>query len=101
MMSIRSKQELARTLSVRYRSASVADKRRILDEFAMTCGYNRKYALSVLRNPPVPQTAPITRPRARRYGERVQRALALVWEASDCACAKRLVPFLAELVDAL
>ena len=38
----------------RYKKASKAEKKRILDEFCAVCGYNRKYAIRVLnrRKPP-------------------------------------------------
>lgn len=100
-MSVAASQELARELSLRYRGAPRREKSRILDEFCRTCGYNRKYAIGLLREPPVKRTAAVKRSRARTYGKEVGSALAKVWEASDRLCAKRLVPFLGELVEVL
>src|SRR5258708_39606493 len=40
-------------------------------------------------------------PRPRRYGPEVQHALFLVWHAANRICAKRLIPFLPTLVEAL
>ncbi|MDQ2762146.1 MAG: transposase [Pseudomonadota bacterium] len=63
-------------------------------------GYARKYAIRLLAHP-VPLQALIRRPRARRYGAIVQEALAVCWSAANGICAKRLTPFLPELVPAL
>src|SRR6266700_2788259 len=37
----------------------------------------------------------------RHYGPDVQHALFLVWHAANCICAKRLIPYLPTLVEAL
>ena len=39
--------------------------------------------------------------RSNHYGSEVQYALYLVWNAANCICAKRLMPFLPTLIDAL
>src|ERR1044071_8305164 len=101
MMSVQTCHEYAREISARYLRSSKKEKSRILDEFARACQYNRKYALTLLRNPPPPRNGPIPRPRAGRYGKDVQKALAQVRECSDRLCAKRLVPFMEEIVTAL
>src|SRR5260370_35144935 len=44
---------------------------------------------------------PITRPRPPQYGADVQEALRLAWLAANRVCAKRLVPFLPDLVASL
>lgn len=100
-MSYRSKRELLAQVAPRYQLASHGQKSVILDEFVAATGYARKYAIRLLIGPtPAPREA-ITRPRERRYGPEVQAALRLAWEASNGICAKRLVPFLPELVPAL
>jgi len=94
------KRELLEALRPRYLKASKRGKGRILDEFTATTGYNRKYAIHLLRNGP---------PRRRRkrvgrrwtYGPEVVAALVQVWEVSGHLCGKRLQPFLPELVAAL
>jgi hypothetical protein len=101
MMSTKSKRELLTTVSPRYVTASGADKQRILDEFVATTGYHRKYAITLLRHPPLPRRRPITRPRAKTYTPIVQRLLVRLWEIAGRICAKRLVPGLPALVDAL
>ncbi len=99
-MSFRAKRELLSQISPRYREASDSQKRTILDQFVAATGYVRKYAIRLL-NRPVAPAGPIRRPRAPVYGEEVQHALAVAWAAANSICAKRLVPFLPELVQSL
>ena len=51
MMSQRSKKEVLEHTRARYLKDSKAEKQRILDELTATTGYNRKYAIRVLRHP--------------------------------------------------
>jgi hypothetical protein len=90
------------TLAVagRYVRARRAEKGRILDEFIENTGYNRKYAIHLLKHPPR-RRRPRKRIRRRRYDVKVQRALVCLWRAADGICSKRLVPFLPELVLAM
>src|SRR4051812_36401176 len=99
-MSFLAKRELLAQTAARYREAGHRQRSVILDEFAAATGYTRKYAIRLLTGPPAP-VAPIRRPRPRRYGEAVQGALAVCWAAANEVCAKRLVPFLPELVESL
>lgn len=99
-MGYRAKRELLAQIAPRYREAHVAQKTVILDEFVAATGYDRKYAIRLLSKP-VPTPGPIRRPRPRRYGTEVQQALSVAWAATNYVCAKRLVPFLPELVTAL
>jgi len=101
MMSTKSKRELLTIVSPRYVIATGTAKQRILDEFVATTGYHRKYAIALLRHPPVPRRRPITRPRQKTYTSVVQRALVRLWEITGRMCSKRLVPGLPDLVDAL
>ena len=100
-MSVRSRQEYTRQVSKRYVDANRKEKSRILDEFVMTSGYNRKYALTLLNSPPQPRTQPIRRPRSRIYSSEVKKALLLVWQASHGLCGKRLAPYVGPMVEAL
>jgi hypothetical protein len=99
-MSLQAKRELVGQTAPRYRAATPRQKRTILDEFVAATGYARKYAIRLLGQPSVPPT-PIRRPRARTYGPEVVAALTVAWAATNYVCAKRLVPFLPELVPAL
>jgi len=100
-MSVQAKRELLAQTGPRYRAAPRQQKRTILDEFVAATGYARKYAIRLLGQPSVPPPAPITRSRARVYGPDVVDALTVAWAAANYVCAKRLVPFLPELVASL
>ena len=99
-MSFRAKRELLVQVAPRYRAARHGQRSVILDEFIAVTGYDRKYAIRVLLGPIQPP-APIRRPRAAHYGCDVQEALASAWLAANGICAKRLVPFLVELIPTL
>jgi hypothetical protein len=98
-MSFQAKRELLAQIVGRYTDATGAHKSQILDEFVAATGYARKYAIRLLSAPP--PIRPITRPRPRHYGKEVQDALSVAWAAANYVCAKRLVPFLPELVASL
>ena len=100
-MSFQAKRELLAQTGPRYRVAPLQQKRAILDEFVAATGYARKYAIRLLGQPSIPPSAPVTRPRARTYGPEVVEALTVAWAAVNYVCAKRLVPFLPELVASL
>src|SRR5438552_837831 len=92
--------ELLVQVAPRYRAARHGERSAILDEFIAVTGYDRKYAIRVLLGPIQPP-APIRRPRRAYYGREVQEALASAWLAANGICAKRLVPFLVELIPTL
>ena len=100
-MSFQSKRELLAQVAPRYREAASAQKRTILDEFVAATGYARKYAIRLLGQRVLYVPGPIVRPRPRRYGPAVAAALSVAWAATNYVCAKRLVPFLPELVATL
>jgi hypothetical protein len=99
-MSFLAKRELLARVAPRYQSAPPSQKSVILDEFVAVTGYARKYAIRLLAYPILPP-APLARSRERFYGAAVQDALVVAWAAANRICAKRLVPFLPELVPAL
>jgi hypothetical protein len=100
-MSFQAKRELLAQTGPRYHAAPPQQKRAILDEFVAATGYARKYAIRLLGQPVVPPPGPIVRPRVRQYGPAVVEALTVAWAAANYVCAKRLVPFLPELVASL
>ena len=101
VMSFQAKRELLVQVAGRYRDASGVHKSHILDEFVAATGYARKYAIHLLTQPELPPVQPLTRPRPRRYGSEVQAALEVAWTTANEVCAKRLVPFLPDLVASL
>jgi hypothetical protein len=89
----------------RYRASTFREKRRILDEFVASTGYNRKYASHLLARwglstfmmidgKPVELTAGARkrapRPGKRIYDQRVDEALKRLWMLLDQECGKRL-----------
>jgi transposase InsO family protein len=75
----------------RYRQAEDKGRGQLLDEFCVTTGYNRKYAIRLL-NGPAPERKRPRRVRGRklRYGKEVMAVLAAVWEAAGYPWSVRL-----------
>ena len=106
-MSLPTRQELRLCIAPRYNAASKLEKQKILDEFTAATGYHRKYANHLLKHYEVDPNAikpvdPARKPdRRRRYDDEVKDALVVVWKTAGQICAKRLTPFLPQLVAAL
>jgi hypothetical protein len=100
-MSLKARRELLASTAVRYQKASKKEKQNILSEFTLVTGYHRKYAIGLLKGyaPDLDQRPkPKREPHARKYDMEVQTALIAIWEAANCICSKRLVPFMPEMV---
>jgi hypothetical protein len=91
---------LLKQFAPQYREASSAQKRVLLDVFAQATGYHRRYGMWLLNHAEDVLHAP-TYKRQSHYGPDVQHALFLAWHASNRICAKRLMPFLPTLLEAL
>jgi hypothetical protein len=93
------RRELIAAVADRYRKADRTEKKLILDEFAETAGYHRKYAIRMLRG----RQGGIAEPRGRRriYNEAVVTALTIIWEAADRICGKRLKAILPTFVESM
>jgi len=100
-MTKQGKRELLKAVRPRYRKASKNEKSQILDEFVASTGYNRKYAIHLLRNGPPKNSSLKKRGRRLIYGPDVIAELVRIWEVSRHLCAKRLHPFLPQMVEAL
>lgn len=100
MMSQCSKRELLATLRPRYSSSSKAEKQRILDELVATLGYHRKYAIQLLGQKS-PRRPTAKRVRSRKYTIEVVVVLEKLWRVANCIAARRLIPSLQDLVEAL
>lgn len=99
-LNVRSRHELVNSLRSSYSSASHEQKSKIIDGLVAALGYDRKYAIRILNNPP--KTHPkSTKGRKLVYGTEVKQALITAWKAANQICSKRLVPFLPELVCSL
>ena len=88
-MSLQSKREYLGQIRSRYHRAGRVHKSKILDEYCLVCGYDRKYAIKRLANdPPRPRRKPGRQPRYDK--ELLLPVLQRVWLASDQMCSKRL-----------
>ena len=84
------RREYLRAIWTRYRKGGSEQKGKILDEFSRVCGYNRKYAITLL-NRPCPEARPAARKRrGYSYSRRVVDVLAAVWEAAGYPWSVRL-----------
>lgn len=91
-MRTKSGKKYLQSLKSRYRKASKAEKKSILDEFTKTTGYNRKYAIAVLRSLYKYKRGKISRPRKRRYDILDAIILAKVCSVLDWINSKRVKP---------
>ena len=99
-LSYQARREVLQQVAPQYRKATTSQKRTLLDAFVSTTGYHRTYARWLLNHAEeVQQTH--GRSQQRKYGPEVQRALFLSWHAANRICAKRLMPFLPTLLEAL
>lgn len=96
---IQARRALLQQVAPAYQNASPTQKPHILAHFLALTGYGRSYAAWLLNHAEeIAQTAALPR---SRYGPEVQQILVLVWETLNRICAKRLVPFLPDILDAL
>lgn len=90
-MARQSKREYLQSIHERYRRARRAEKTAMLEEFCKVCGYNRKYAIWLLKRPLSQPKAPRRRTkRSVTYSQAAITTLAKVWEASGYLCSQRL-----------
>ena len=99
-MRIQDRYELAEELRQHYWAADRRERGRLLDALCLATGYNRKYAIAVLRGRQRVVRL-VRRPPARRYGIEFRNALKVLWEAAGYICSERLQPFIPELVPLL
>ena len=114
-LDMKTKKKLTEETAKRYCTAGKKNKTKILDEFIATTGYNRKYAIHVLKNTAYiklthfntvarQSVQVITKTRKKRnyekyYGQAVQEHVIRLWIFSMYLCAKRLVPFIRDNID--
>src|SRR3984893_8794805 len=99
-LSYQARRALLQQTVPQYREASPSQKRTLLDAFVAATGYHPTYARWLLNHADEVQQT-LQRPRPRQYGPEVQHALFLAWHAANRICAKRLIPFLPTLLEAL
>lgn len=112
-LKMREKKAVAKVVAGRYRRATKKEKGRMLDELVALTGYNRWYAVRLLRGSGrVVQVSRRLRLQADLrpskisagrtvYDTSVVQALIKIWVILDCICGKRLVAILAEVIPIL
>jgi len=91
IMSTQSKQEYLAEIRKRYLGASKSEKQRILNEFCLTCDYNRKYAIRLLHKTSLGVSGPRHPGRKKKYRDiALLGFLEALWIATNLACSKRL-----------
>jgi hypothetical protein len=120
-LNMAEKKKVTALHSKRYRAANKKGKTKILDEFTATTGYNRKYAVHILKNhgrtvsgtadgKPVKYRAGKPKKdvksrggggRPKKYGDDVIGAVCRVWEFFDYQCGKLLAPLIRLMIDFL
>jgi hypothetical protein len=106
-LTMRERKAVSAAMSVRYCRADKKQKGRLLDELVALTGYNRWYAVGLLRGK-LPRArsatvAGVARPRRRPrvYDEAVLSALRRIWVILDCLCGKRLAAVLPQTIAVL
>lgn len=97
-MTQMTKRELIRATKPRYLKADKKSQGLILDEFCLSAGYNRKYAITILAAS-YDNNRVITngrKPRKKKYQPEVLAVVEKIWELLDYPCGVRLAPVLNE-----
>lgn len=102
-LTMSEKKAVIKAWSGQYRQAGKKEKGRILDEVVELTGYNRRYAVGLLRSDGKvirvgrrvrlvgDLRKKVKRTRGRFYDDAVLEKLKQVWAIMDCICGKRLV----------
>ena len=114
-LDMKTRKKLTEETAKRYCTAGKKQKSKIIDEFTATTGYNRKYAIHILKNSArikithfnnkeKKSVQIITRQRKKRtyvkyYGDDVKEEVVRLWIFSMFLCAKRLVTFIRDNLD--
>jgi hypothetical protein len=99
-LSFQARREVLHRMAPQYRQASASEKRTLLEAFIAATCYVSKYARWLLNHAEEMQQRH-GRFHLRSSGPEVQHALFLVWHAANRICAKRLIPYLPTLIEAL
>ena len=116
-LDMKTRKKLTEETAKRYCTASKKQKSKIIDEFVANTGYNRKYAIHILKNTAnlkithfnnveKKSVQIIQKTRKKRiyekyYGEDVKAEVIHIWIFSMFLCAKRLVTFIRDNIDYL
>lgn len=97
-LTVGQRHAVTKTIAMRYKSASKAEKGRILDELCAITGWHRNHARKALKEALTPKLVRPRAPRPPRYEPEVVAALAFCWAVLGAPTGKRLAPVMAELV---
>lgn len=91
-MSAKSRQEVLEQARQRYAGRGREGRSRLLDEVCQLTGYERKYAIKVLKGKrPIGGQGTVRRGGSRpQYGEAEREVIKAIWLASEQPCGKRL-----------
>lgn len=91
-MTNEAKNQYLEEIRPRYQKANRKEKKTILDEFCVTCGYHRKYAIRLLNFTKNPKAkSPSKRgPKARYNDPMILELLKYFWRLTNLPCSKRL-----------
>lgn len=89
-MGRKSKWEYLKAIYQRYHQAERVLRQQTLDEFCPVCGYHRKYAIRLLKGPPLKKPRQKQRRRICTYGPQVTGILSQIWEAAGYPWSVRL-----------
>jgi hypothetical protein len=88
-MVLQSRRDYLEAIRNRYRKARRKEKSVILGEFCATCGYNRNYAIRLLRKKHPPSSKRKPGPDFRYDREQLLIPLKRTWFATDQMCSKK------------
>jgi len=94
ILSAAARREYAVQVGPRYRRAGRAERSKILDEFCAACGYERKYAIKLLKGRRRAKRSPGQRGAKPIYGAEQVEVVKAIWLSSEQPCSKRLVAVL-------
>ena len=90
-MTIKSRKEYLQAIRVRYHHASKPEKTPILNEFCINCGYNRKYAIRLLKGKKKKiKSQTKSGPKPVYQDKELLVSLKRIWFATDQMCSKKL-----------
>ena len=89
-MVLQSRREYLEAIGKRYRKAARKEKSIILGEFCAVCGYNRKYAIRLLKKKSLPALSRKPGPVSIYAKEQLLVPLKKIWFATDQMCSKKL-----------
>ena len=90
-MSQKSKDEVLKLMRWRYARRGREGRTKLLDEFCALCGYERKYAIKLLRGKRRAEGKPVKKGGPHpKYGDAERTVLKAIWMAAEQPCKSRL-----------